>query len=178
MKTGERIKELRTKKGMTQEELASQTELTSRTIQRIEKGEVDPRAYTLQMIAKALEVDISIFRETESEENTYLENDRAWLALLHLTGMFPLFFPTIIMKNRKGYTNPEINKHYRAVLGLQSFVLFAAIGGLWPYYWSGVIIPTMGSLLVGCLFSIVNTMNVLNGEDFIHVSLSKKKKLS
>ncbi len=54
MKTGKIIKELRIKKGMTQEELAEMTELSARTIQRIENGEVDPRSYTLQMIAKAL----------------------------------------------------------------------------------------------------------------------------
>ncbi|MFZ2340634.1 MAG: helix-turn-helix transcriptional regulator [Bacteroidales bacterium] len=57
METGKLIKELRIKKGMTQEELADKTEVSARTIQRIENGEVDPRAYTLQMIAKALEVD-------------------------------------------------------------------------------------------------------------------------
>ncbi len=57
METGKN-KELRIKKGLTKEELAEMTELTARTIQRIEKGEVDPRSYTLQMIAKALEVDL------------------------------------------------------------------------------------------------------------------------
>jgi transcriptional regulator with XRE-family HTH domain len=55
METGRLIKELRVKKGMTQEELAAKTEVSARTIQRIENGEVDPRAYTLQMIARALE---------------------------------------------------------------------------------------------------------------------------
>jgi len=57
METGKLIKELRIKKGMTQEELADKTEVSARTIQRIENGDVDPRAYTLQMIAKALDVD-------------------------------------------------------------------------------------------------------------------------
>jgi len=42
MKTGEKIRDLRIKKGMTQEELAEKTELSVRTIQRIESGEVDP----------------------------------------------------------------------------------------------------------------------------------------
>lgn len=57
METGKPIKELRIKKGMTQEELADKTEVSARTIQRIENGDVDPRAYALQMIAKTLEVD-------------------------------------------------------------------------------------------------------------------------
>jgi transcriptional regulator with XRE-family HTH domain len=66
MKTGLVIKELRIKRGLTQEELANKTELSARTIQRIENGEVDPRAYSLQMIAKALDVDFSLFIEDES----------------------------------------------------------------------------------------------------------------
>jgi len=53
---------------MTQEELADKTEVSARTIQRIENGEVDPRAYTLQMIAKALEVDYNLFVVNESDE--------------------------------------------------------------------------------------------------------------
>ena len=45
METGKLIRELRIKKGMTQEELADKTEVSSRTtIQRIENGEVDPRS--------------------------------------------------------------------------------------------------------------------------------------
>lgn len=46
METGKIIKDLRIKKGITQEELAGLTELSARTIQRIENGDVDPRAYT------------------------------------------------------------------------------------------------------------------------------------
>lgn len=60
MSTGKLIKELRLKKGMTQEELAEKTDLSIRTIQRIEKGEVDPRAYTHQIIAEVLEVDFEL----------------------------------------------------------------------------------------------------------------------
>ena len=80
METGKLIKELRIKKGMTQEELAYKTEVSARTIQRIENGEVDPRAYTLQMIAKALDVDFSLFVEQESEESQQIQkvNNNSW----------------------------------------------------------------------------------------------------
>lgn len=50
METGKLIKELRIKKGMTQEELADKTEVSARTIQRIENGEVDPRAYHIHSV--------------------------------------------------------------------------------------------------------------------------------
>lgn len=42
MVTGKLIKELRIKKGMTQGELADKTEVSDRTIQRIENGVVIP----------------------------------------------------------------------------------------------------------------------------------------
>jgi transcriptional regulator with XRE-family HTH domain len=46
----------RKQKGLTQEELAEQTKLTVRTIQRIENGENIPRAYTLKALAAALDI--------------------------------------------------------------------------------------------------------------------------
>jgi transcriptional regulator with XRE-family HTH domain len=121
METGKLIKELRIIKGMTQEELADHTELSARTIQRIENGEVDPRAYTLQMIAKALEVDFSIFTGNESDEDKDLEdvNKRNWMALIHLSGLLPLFFPTIIIWNLKKAEIEEITDHYHSVISFQ-----------------------------------------------------------
>jgi len=41
---GLKVIELRQQKGLTQEQLAELCEVSARTIQRIESGEVDPRA--------------------------------------------------------------------------------------------------------------------------------------
>lgn len=57
MTPGQAIKELRLKKGITQEELATKTDIKTRTIQRIENDDVKPRAYTVRRIAEALGVD-------------------------------------------------------------------------------------------------------------------------
>ena len=51
---GKKIAELRKAKNLTQEELVEQCNLNVRTLQRIESGEVTPRAYTLRVIFKAL----------------------------------------------------------------------------------------------------------------------------
>ena len=45
-------------KGYTQEELAQKTQVTIRTIQRIEKGEVNPHLQTVKLHAVALEVEV------------------------------------------------------------------------------------------------------------------------
>lgn len=55
MNLHERISKTRKEKGLTQEELAAMSNVTVRTIQRIEKGESIPRSFTLKALAKALD---------------------------------------------------------------------------------------------------------------------------
>lgn len=55
---GKKIAELRKLKGLTQEELVDICNLSVRTLQRIEYGEVTPRAYTLKLIFGALDYSI------------------------------------------------------------------------------------------------------------------------
>lgn len=54
---GQKIQELRRKKGLTQEELVDRCKLNVRTLQRIESGEVNPRSYTTKIIFDALDYD-------------------------------------------------------------------------------------------------------------------------
>lgn len=169
METGKLIKELRIKKGLTQEELANLTELSARTIQRIENGEVDPRAYTLQMIAKALDVDYSLFvDEINDDKEIQVDNNNRWFGLLHLSGLIPLFFPTLILWNQKKIKTKEMTNHLRAVLSLQLCILGISLVGLWIFLKMNQLIPFIVGLLVGGLISIVNTINVMNGKAFIN----------
>lgn len=133
MKTGQKIKDLRIKKGMTQEELAEKTELSVRTIQRIENGKVDPRSYTLQAIASALEIDyneLNIMDDIEFEKKTQTENT-IWLALLHLSGLFIMLFPPIIIWAWKKNTIKDINPHAIDVVNFQlSMLIYMIPAGL------------------------------------------------
>ena len=52
---GKKIAELRKAKGLTQEELVDKCNLSVRTLQRIESGEVTPRSYTIKTIFAALD---------------------------------------------------------------------------------------------------------------------------
>jgi transcriptional regulator with XRE-family HTH domain len=130
MKIGELIRQLRQKKGITQEDLAARTELSVRTIQRIEGGEVDPRAYTLQAIANALDVDFEIFSESEIRKD---ENNR-WIPLLHLSGLLLLIIPPIILwiwkrdkvENIKPHAYDVINYQLSMSLYLLPFVFMSA----------------------------------------------------
>ncbi|SHJ50288.1 Helix-turn-helix [Aquimarina spongiae] len=63
---GIKISELRKLKGLTQEELVEQCNISVRTIQRIESGEVTPRSYTIKTILSALDYDLSQIQTEES----------------------------------------------------------------------------------------------------------------
>lgn len=170
METGKLIKELRIKKGMTQEDLAIKTEVSARTIQRIENGEVDPRAYTLQMIAKALDVDFSLFVENETEENQELQKagNNNWSALIHLSGLIPLIFPTLILWNQKKDKTKEMSNHFRAAITLQLCIWVISLVGLWIYWKVNQPIPFIGGLLAGGLVSVMNAVFVMIGRPYIN----------
>jgi len=66
MNFGTQLREIRKKLGWTQSELAKRCGVTLRTIQRIEKGEVTPSAYTLGRLKQELATD---FLELREEKN-------------------------------------------------------------------------------------------------------------
>ena len=54
---GQRLKRLRTLRALTQAELADRAGVTTATVARIERDEIEPRMTTLRKLAAALEVD-------------------------------------------------------------------------------------------------------------------------
>jgi transcriptional regulator with XRE-family HTH domain len=172
METGKLIKDLRIKKGMTQEELADKTEVSARTIQRIENGEVDPRAYTLQMIAKALEVDYNLFVENEPDEEQEIQHVNAnnWFGLLHFSGIIPLIFPTVIIWNYKKDKIKGMSEHYREAIGFQLKVWVGILAGSWIYWKADQPIPLILVFLVNAVFSIFSTIKAVTGESFKQIA--------
>ena len=69
---GKKIAELRKAKGFTQEELVEKCNLSVRTLQRIESGEVAPRSYTLKLIFTALDYDIHENPTNESGKSRFM----------------------------------------------------------------------------------------------------------
>lgn len=77
---GLKIIDLRQTKGLTQDELVKQCNISVRTLQRIESGEVEPRGYTLRLISKTLDFDFFSLSQNDSEldsndiKSDYLSN--------------------------------------------------------------------------------------------------------
>lgn len=60
------IKDARIEKGYSQQQLADLTQLNLRSVQRIEKAEVLPRAYNLNLLAKHLDMDMELLEGTKN----------------------------------------------------------------------------------------------------------------
>lgn len=138
---GRKIVELRQQKGYTQEELVEQCNISVRTIQRIEAGEVSPRVYTIKTILSALDRDLddlqqdSIF-ETKVKEAMLLEIDPSkdvsfiftqlhigWIAgiLSMIAFVFEAIDDWYYVINYSYY----FGKSYTIILGIISIILFS-----------------------------------------------------
>jgi transcriptional regulator with XRE-family HTH domain len=68
---GKKISELRKEKGLTQEELVDKCNISVRTLQRIESGEVTPRSYTVKTILAALDYDLNKISDNDENRNLF-----------------------------------------------------------------------------------------------------------
>lgn len=107
---GKKITELRKGKGFTQEELVDRCNISVRTLQRIEAGEVTPRVYTIKTILAALDYDISSISENE---NSVMERITIFSRDLFLIGIDP--------GRPADYLVRQLNKAW--IMGLLYFVV-------------------------------------------------------
>ncbi|MFI3284210.1 MAG: XRE family transcriptional regulator [Erysipelotrichaceae bacterium] len=75
MDIGNRIKQLRSKCGLTLEELASRTELTKGFLSQLERNLTSPSIVTLQDIAEALGVNLETFFKEEKDEKIVFKQE-------------------------------------------------------------------------------------------------------
>lgn len=110
----QKIKELRTRKGLSQEKLAETAQINLRTIQRIEGGETEPRGDTLKRIANALNVTPDELIDWTEQE------DKGLLVFLNLSALSFIAFPLLgvivplaiwILKKDKITNTNEIGRH-------------------------------------------------------------------
>jgi transcriptional regulator with XRE-family HTH domain len=105
---GRRIHQIRKEKGMTQEQLAARAGINLRTLQRIEKGDTEPRGNTLRLLSNALGERLEVSAEYGRGEYARAEYaftggsasaeygrapDHLYLAFLHLSALSFVFIP-------------------------------------------------------------------------------------
>lgn len=110
-------------KGYTQEQLSEETKVTVRTIQRIEKGEVNPHLNTVKLLANALGIEIEelIVLDNPKEEDI----QKKWLILLHSTPFLGFIIPLsnilfpLFLWIHKREDNSIYDAHGRKVINFQ-----------------------------------------------------------
>lgn len=105
MKSYQKIVNARKQKGLTQEQLADLSNVTVRTIQRVESGEGTPRIYTLKEIATALDISFEELMADNSNHRlsnpinspltSYNEDSKHFLKVICLSCFSYLFIPFI-----------------------------------------------------------------------------------
>ena len=104
------ITEKRQSLGLTQERLAELCDVSTRTIQRLETGEVEPRSFTLNNLSNVLEFDFG----TEPDGNELL-----WLTVLHLSSCISMFFIPLLIWSWKKHSSAKIARQGQQVLNFQ-----------------------------------------------------------
>ncbi|WP_162416369.1 helix-turn-helix domain-containing protein [Cyclobacterium roseum] len=114
-----RVKELRNRRGLSQELLAENSGLGIRTIQRIENGETEPRGDTLRRLANALDTSPDEIIDWTISEN------KGFLIALNLSSLgfilFPLLgilIPLILWISKKGKIK-DVNHLSKEILNFQ-----------------------------------------------------------
>jgi transcriptional regulator with XRE-family HTH domain len=93
---GKKIKDLRNRKGLSQEELAEQAQISLRTVQRIENDETEARGDTLKRLAFALNTTPEYLTELPVKSTEISDDDnRGFLALFNLSALSFIIFPLL-----------------------------------------------------------------------------------
>jgi uncharacterized Tic20 family protein len=183
---GIRVSTLRQEKGFTQEQLAEYCEVSTRTIQRIENGEVEPRPFTRNSLSNVLEFDFNA-DQTKSEN--------LWLAVLHLSSIFVILIIPLLVWSWKKNQSTKIDEQGRAVLNFQITVTLMLIGatlllvvvgpasiilmeqmgsGLSAAAWIPMAISVLFLISIGIFTTyegVANTIRVMTGKQY-HYPLS------
>ena len=179
----QKIKELRNRKGFSQEELSEKAGLSLRTIQRIENGETEPRGDTLKRIAVAFEVSSDEILDWAVQE------DKGFLKSLNLSALSFILFPLLgimvplIMWISKKDKIKNVNNIAKDILNFQitwtmilfvGYIAFAISAGYkmktTGYIDAGIISSRMMMNLIffitmylyNLIFIIVNTVRINN----------------
>lgn len=127
----ERLKYYRKSKGYTQEELSHETQVTVRTIQRIENAEVNPHLNTVKLLAAALDIEVTELLPLKNPKEETIK--KKWLLLLHATPLLGFFIPLcnvllpLFIWIHKREDNPIYNEHGIKVINFQITVLLVAV---------------------------------------------------
>lgn len=179
MRLSDKLKELRNQHGFSQEEVARQTQLSLRTIQRIEQNETGARGDTLIRLAQVFGLKpIDLTGKTEKEE-TYL------IPLLNLSALSFIVYPILgfivplVLWYFKRNSDEKLNETGKKLLNFQAtwamvislmyvtFIFFKImhIGGIFGKY---VFLVICGLYALNFVLILINTFRSKKSKEVIY----------
>ena len=179
----ERVKELRSRKGMSQELLAEASGLSLRTIQRIENNETVPRGDTLKRLSIALNTSPDEIVDWKVQE------DQNYLTVMSMSALGFLFFPllgiiiplTMWMFKKDKLKN--VNELGKSILNFQIswtlllfliyiFMIMRMFGGVFRWFSIGFREMLMIFIILygyNIIITVINTIRVFQKKPFKYV---------
>ncbi len=115
----------REKLNLTQEELAEKAGVSTRTIQRIEKG-IEPKGHTLKVLAKALGINENELKENQPETKSINYKVAKHINLSSILGVIlppiNILLPWFIMKRKN-----QVNEITKQIVSIQLFYTIIAV---------------------------------------------------
>lgn len=171
-------------KGLTQNELSEKTTVGVRTIQRIEKGDVDPHLQTVKLLAVGLDIEVEDLITLDNPNEETIE--RKWMLLFHAIPFLGLVIPfgniifPIFLWIHKSKDNKIYENHGRAIINFHcSINLYLIISLLLFFPFPGMNFFLTGAVFIfGIITSITNIMSAINSGTYnypLSISFLKKK---
>lgn len=159
-------------KGYTQEDLSEKTSVGIRTIQRIEKGEVQPHLQTVKLLAVGLDVNLDELIVVENPNEEVVK--RKWMLLIHGLPFLGLIIPfanilfPLFLWIHKAEDSKIYDAHGRAVINFHSTItLLFLISLLFFFIFPGYNFFVTGAVfLYGIIVSIINIISALSSGNY------------
>ena len=121
------LKTIREQKHLTQEELAEQSGLSIRTIQRIEAGQ-EPKGHTAKVLAKILDLDLSLLSTSKERTDTI---NYVLVKRINLSSAFVCYIPLLniflpLILNHRYKQNNHLTKGIITLQILWSIIFIVA----------------------------------------------------
>ena len=159
-------------KGYTQENLSDKTTVGVRTIQRIEKGDVQPHLQTVKLLAAGLDVEVDDLLVLDNPKEETVK--RKWILLIHGSPFFGLIIPfanvlfPLFIWISKAEDNKVYDTHGRAVINFHCTLNLLLIVSLILFFpFPGInFFGTAAVALFGIFYSVKNLMAALDSGTF------------
>ena len=175
-----RVKELRNKKGMSQEVLAEESGLSLRTIQRIENGDSNPTGDSLKRLSNALDVN------PDELIDWTIKEDQRYLTFMNLSALTFIFFPLLgiivpfmLWTSRRDKLK-NINKIARDLINFEitwtillflipfMFILISKTSLLESLSFRNIFIVIGVMYFINLIFILLNTLRISNEKDVMY----------